>query len=218
MRCPLPKSSLAPNQARGPQLHCTETDGEIEEAKTSASLQKAPPRASPANAQGEGGVFPPLQTLAGPLSPKGRSFSPPGPPTSTPPQPLTSPGAVPPGVELEKPREERSGERRHRRYSHVGPLSGHQRRHASAAAPPASGRFPRTSVRPQSPARHAGNGLPPLLRDVNVLKVPASKQNCILGFGVLISRLHFVLNTQYSELAGDTERKASPTVVKCRHR
>ncbi|CAI9167568.1 unnamed protein product [Rangifer tarandus platyrhynchus] len=122
------------------------------------------------------------------------------------------------GVDLEKPREERSGERRHRRYSHVGPLSGHQRRHASAAAPPASGRFPRTSVPPQPPALHAGNGLPPLLRDINVLKVPASKQNCILGFGVLISRLHFVLNTQCSELAGESERKASPTVVKCRHR
>lgn len=62
-----------------PPLHCTETDYEIEEAKTSAFLQRAPPRASPANAQGEGGVFPPLQTLAGPLGPKGRSFSHPGP-------------------------------------------------------------------------------------------------------------------------------------------
>ena len=73
-----------------PPVHRTGTDYEIKEAKTSAFLQRAPPRASPANAQGEGGVFPPLQTLAGPLSPKGRSFSHPGPLPSTPPQPPTN--------------------------------------------------------------------------------------------------------------------------------
>lgn len=42
---------------------------------------------------------------------------------------------------------------------------------------------PRTpeAVPPQPPALHAGNGLPPLLRDFIIQKSRASQQNCILG-------------------------------------
>lgn len=222
MRCPLPKFSLAPCQARGPHSTVQGQTMNSKKLKLLPSYRGHHPgrrQRTPKERAASSHLF---RLWLGPSAPKAgasltrdrsRQLLPSH-------QPIARPhlGAVPRGVDLEKPREKRSVERRHRRHRHVRPLSGHQRRHASAAAPPASGRFPRTPVPPQPPALHAGNGLPPLLRDFIVLKVPASKQNCILGFGVLTSRLHFVHNTQCRELAGESERKASPTVVKGRHR
>lgn len=121
-------------------------------------------------------------------------------------------GAVPPGEGLGKPQEKRASERRHRRDSH-----GQQRRRAQPLLhrPPPGG-SPAAPVRSQPPALHAGKGLPPLLRDFSSLDAQASRKNCTLGLGVRILRILVVLDTDFRDPAGDSKRKASPTVVKCR--
>lgn len=77
---------------------------------------------------------------------------------------------------------------------------------------------PAARVRAQPPALHAGNGLPPLLRGFRVLDAPAAQPNCTLGLGVRIPRLLPALNAESRDPAGESKRKASPTVVKCRRR
>lgn len=165
-------------------------------------------------------MFPLLQNGTRPYGPNSRSFSNPGLLPSTPPNMLTD-SSTSPGSGSSRGWLRKTSGRAAQRVTPLKPQSW-----STSFRPPVRRRLSRCasrlSVLPRRPSTVA------VLRVAcrerltffsQGLQFPACRslrQNCTLGFEVLVPRLLIILNTELWDSGGESKRKASPTVVNCR--